>query len=212
MLFHIKSINIIKRVFKQIDDGRKLKIILYNKKIKNILNINLINYKFYSGRYIIYEENGMRKGKEYNSHNDQLIYEGEFANGKRNGNGKEYNEDKLLVFEGFYFNGKRWNGKRKEYDKRGELIFEGDYLNGRMNGKGKEYSNEKLTFEGKYLNGKKNGKGKEFDKLGNLIFEGEYLYNWKLKGKEYINGKLEFEGEYLFEKNGMEMYLIKMVK
>jgi len=97
-------------------------------------------------------------------------------------------------------NGKRWIGKGKEYDKRGELIFEGDYLNGRINGKGKEYNNGQLKFEGDYLNGKKNGKGKEFDKYGNLISEGEYLYNWKIKGKEYTNGKLEFEGEYFFEK------------
>ena len=33
---------------------------------------------------------------------------------------------------------------------------------------------------------------------GELIFEGEYLYNWKIKGKEYIKGRLEYEGEYLF--------------
>ena len=30
------------------------------------------------------------------------------------------------------------------------------------------------------------------------MFEGEYLYNWKIKGKEYIKGRLEYEGEYLF--------------
>ena len=141
-----------------------------------------------------------------------MIYEGEFRNGKRNGDGKEYNENKLLVFYGFYLNGKRWIGKGKEYDKRGELIFEGDYLNGRINGKGKEYNNGQLKFEGDYLNGKKNGKGKEFDKYGNLISEGEYLYNWKIKGKEYTNGKLEFEGEYFSKKDGMELYTIKMEK
>ena len=198
MLERIKSKNILKKIFKQIDDGKKLKILHYNKRIKNQINISLINYKLYSGRYIIYDEIG--KGKEYNSHNNQLIYEGEFRNGKRNGDGKEYNENKLLVFYGFYLNGQRWIGKGKEYDKRGELIFEGDYLNGRINGKGKEYNNGQLKFEGDYLNGKKNGKGKEFDKYGNLISEGEYLYNWKIKGKEYTNGKLEFEGEYFFEK------------
>ena len=35
---------------------------------------------------------------------------------------------------------------------------------------------------------------------GKLIFEGEYLYNFKLKGKEYVNEKLEYEGEYLYIK------------
>ena len=33
-----------------------------------------------------------------------------------------------------------------------------------------------------------------------LIFEGTYLYDYKLKGKFYIDGKLEFEGEYLYNK------------
>ena len=32
------------------------------------------------------------------------------------------------------------------------------------------------------------------------MFEGEYLYNHKLKGKDYINGNIEYEGEYLFDK------------
>ena len=31
-----------------------------------------------------------------------------------------------------------------------------------------------------------------------MIFEGEYLYNYKLKGKFFKNGKLEYEGEYMF--------------
>ncbi len=44
---------------------------------------------------------------------------------------------------------------------------------------------------------KKNGKGKEYDVNGKLKFEGDYLYDYKIKGKYYINGILEFEGEYL---------------
>ena len=46
----------------------------------------------------------------------------------------------------------------------------------------------------------KNGKGKEYNKSGDLIFEGEYLYNRRRKGKEYIKGTLEYEGEYLYDK------------
>ena len=38
----------------------------------------------------------------------------------------------------------------------------------------KEYDfDDILKFEGEYLNGEKNGKGKEYNKDGNLIFEGE---------------------------------------
>ena len=50
------------------------------------------------------------------------------------------------------------------------------------------------------MNDLRNGKGKEYNYNGKLIFEGEYLYDDKLKGKEYINEKLEFEGEYLYNK------------
>ena len=58
---------------------------------------------------------------------------------------------------------------------------------------------EKLIVEGEILNGERNGKRKEYNESGELIFEGEYLYNIVLMGKEYINGKLEFEGDYLYE-------------
>ena len=47
-----------------------------------------------------------------------------------NGKVKEYNYDNgELIFEGEYSNGKRWNGKFKEIQY-GKLIIEGEYLNG----------------------------------------------------------------------------------
>ena len=107
---------------------------------------------------IIYELiNGNGKIKEYDDINDKLTFEGEYLNGKRNGKGKEYNYDGILLFEGEYSNDER-NGKGKEYDDYdGTLIFEGEYLNGnKWNGKGKEYDYDgTLIFEGEYLNGQK---------------------------------------------------------
>ena len=66
-------------------------------------------------------KNGVGRIKEY--YNGELIFEGDYLNGERNGKGKEYNYD-------------------------GELIFEGVYLNGEKNGKGKEYFDDELRFEG----------------------------------------------------------------
>ena len=43
--------------------------------------------------------------------------------------------------------------------------------------------------------GKKNGKGIEYDENGDIIFEGEYLYDYKIKGKEYCKKKLIYEVE-----------------
>ena len=329
MLENIKSLYYEKIIFIHVEEKLKLNLIKYNKSLQQIMNISIINYKLLSKRYIIYEAN--RKGKEYNSYNDELIYEGgylkgtrngigkeyyfndvifegEYKNGKKNGKGKEYYYSGEIKFEGEYLNGKKWKGKEynqytnefseiingngfmKEYSKKGKLIFEGEYINGEKNGKGKEYYNDGiihfdgeyskgkrngngkefnrygklvfegeflydkkwngngfdnegniiyrikngkgfvketyfgkqifegdyidgerngkgkiydnmiLIFEGEFLKGKKNGKGKEFNKNRNIKYEGEYLYDYKLKGKEYIKGKLEFEGEYLFDK------------
>ena len=51
-------------------------------------------------------------GREYKD--KILIFEGDIKKGKRNGKGKEYNDNGKLIFEGKYLNGKRWNGKGKE--------------------------------------------------------------------------------------------------
>ena len=58
--------------------------------------------------------------KEYNKSNGILIYEGNYLNGERNGNGKEYYNNGKLKFEGVYLNGKRNEGK--EYDKHAKII------------------------------------------------------------------------------------------
>ena len=240
MLDNIKAIYFIRFYFSFINEKRKLGLIKYNKKLKSWLDINLLNYKLFSGRYIIYEENN--KGKEYD-YKGNLIYEGEFKNGERNGKGLEYNMNKNLIFKGEYLKGKRWNGNgfysinfmyelkngngfvkeiiykitKVENLIEDDLVFEGNYLNGEKNGEGKEYTKQgDLIFKGKYLNGKKwngimcfknnenfeikNGKGLIKEYLSNAIFSGEYLYGERYgKGKEYYikSNKLKFEGEYL---------------
>ena len=226
MLENFKSIYFIKILFSFLDDGRKLKLIKYNKYFQNMIEINLINYKRYSGKYIIFEsKEKVKEYKYYYSQEDYLIYEGEYLKGSRNGKGKEYDYYGNIIFEGEYLNGKR-NGKGKEYEDK-FLVFEGEYLNGgKWNGKG--YDENKniiyqiingkgfikkyligplvllrehnlngnfpktvkyydLLFEGEYLNGKKNGKVKEYDENNNLIFEGEYLNGKKWNGTGYDN-------------------------
>ena len=144
-------------IFSFLDEKKKLEIIKYNKNLQNTLDIKMINYKFYKGKCIIYELNG--KGKEYD-YDCNLLFEGEYLNGKRNGKGKEY-----------YFNG--------------NLRFEGEYLNGKRNGKGKYYYNDchKIIFEGEYKNGLRwNGKG--YDNNNNVVYE---LKNGNGYIKEYYN-------------------------
>ena len=74
------------------------------------------------------------------------------------------NSNGELIFEGEYSNGKRWNGKG--YDRYGNITYE--FKNRKRNGKGKEYNEYgRLLFEGEYLNGKRNGKGKNITLMKN---------------------------------------------
>ena len=124
MLNSIKSYVILKIILtKYLNDERKYKLVNYNKIFQKILNISLVDYKRFSGKYFIGEKNG--EGKEYDGLNKQLIYEGEYKNGKRNGIGKEYNERGALIYKGEYLNGER-NGIGKEYNGYQKLIYEGN--------------------------------------------------------------------------------------
>ena len=193
MLGNIKSKYILEIILSNINEERKLLLVKYNNKIKDILNIDLINYKFFSRKYFIGKKNG--KGREYNKYNDELIFEGYYIDGKRNGYGIEYYEEKYygkiaIKYEGEYVNGKR-NGKGKEYYINSEIKFEGIYLFGsKYKGKGYD-TNGAIIYE------LKDWKGyiKEVNKFNNIIFEGEYPIG---KGKEYLfHKKIKFEGEYI---------------
>ena len=86
MLKNIKSSYFIKILFSYIRDEIKLKLIQYNKNFQKIAEINVVNYKFLSGKYIIYEKCG--KIKEFCGYNDNLIFEGEYSNCKEIGKEK----------------------------------------------------------------------------------------------------------------------------
>ena len=222
MLKFIKSSHIVNKIFSNLNEIRKLNLVRHNNYFQNILSINIEYYMKMSGRYKVESTNG--NGKEYEIITDELLFEGEYLNGKRHGKGKEYKNNEV-IFEGEYLNGKR-NGKGKEYNFLNEVIFEGEYLNGkRWNG---NFINRKSTHkpdleklesnnnkEGNItINKIQNGKGiiKEYDE-DRLIFEVEYLngeLNGKGKelfhygffdrelGKKIYRGKIIiFEGEYL---------------
>jgi len=166
----IKSINLIKdiksfynleRIFSFLEKKPKLNMMIYNKKLQEMFSVKIEDYKIISGRYRIIEING--KGKEYILNTNNLLFEGEYKNRKRNGYGKEYYDKDKIKFEGEYLNGKRWNVKG--YNIKGKI----DFLI--KDGKGivKEYKNDgKLEFEGEYINGERNGKGKEYYNDGKL--------------------------------------------
>jgi len=130
--------------------------------------------------------------KEFNLGGD-LICEGEYINGGRNGKGKKYIRDSLM-FEGEFLNGEYWKGKGKEFFMNCYLVYEGEYMNGEKNGKGKTFWEGEIVFEGEFLDGQE-WNGKKYDKNGNIEYE---LKIGKGYVKEYdYNENLIFEGEYL---------------
>ena len=81
MLKDIKSFYFILKLFLHLDEKQKLKVVKFNKSLQKQIDISILNYKYFSERYIIYESKGT--GKEYYIYNDELIYEGEYLNGKK---------------------------------------------------------------------------------------------------------------------------------
>ena len=173
------------------------------KKWNGILKFQNKDFEIKNGKGII---------KEFND--DNLIYEGEYLNGEKNGKCKLYINYNKLIFEGEYLNGKIWNGKFhinnnlyeikngnisiKEYNNEGSLIFSIEYLRGEKSGKWKLCdANGNIIFETNYLNDKKNGKSLEYN-LGQKNFIGEYINDIRSRGREYKEGKLKYEGEYFY--------------
>jgi len=124
----------------------KYEILKHNKKYQNFFYLNIDSYKKLNGRY---KKNGINgPGQEFLIESNDLVFEGEYLNGKRNGKGKEY----------FYYCGPLEFNYKPHYsdgpsntnDRYGYFhiytfnSFEGEYKNGKRNGKGKEfYSNKK---------------------------------------------------------------------
>ena len=143
MLLSLKSNFVLKKLFDLLENTLCLKIISYNKLFQSKLSKNIEDFKKAAKIYIIFEDKGT--AKEYDKESNDLIFEGEYKNKKRNGLGKEYSQGKLL-FEGQYKDGLK-NGQGKKYDEEGKLLFEGIYLNGEeWEGEGQIIEKEKIDL------------------------------------------------------------------
>jgi len=209
MLASIKSKVILKKILAYLEEKQKLKIIIYNRRIQSKVDINIINYKLLSGKYLVMDEN---EGiiKEFSLINNALLFEGKYLNKKRDGEGVEYDEKKEIIFRGEYLNGKKWNGEG--YDKKFDIVYQikdGEYeikndinyffIIKKDNGEVEEYYKNLLIFQGIYLNGKRlKGKGKEFYLNDVLKFLGEYYCAKRWNGRIYNKNN-----DYFFElRNG----------
>ena len=227
-LDNIISFDIYKTIFSFFTDKKKLEIVRYNIRIQNRLDININNYRDFTRKYLKNEII-----KKENNNDGKLEFKDENFNGKKNEE-RKLNKNDILIYEverkhklkgsnAEKFEKYKKKNKSKiyrEYDcSTGFLEYEGEKLNGKWHGFGKKFYQGCLDYVGNYLNGKRNGKGEEYDKNGNLRFEGEYLNGIKWNGKGYdakgyeefkikegkgtikeynwYNGNLIYEGEYV---------------
>ena len=118
---------------------------------------------------------GLRYNKEINH-----IYKGDFLNGLRHGNGKDYRNNSK--YEGEFRKDKKC-GKGKIIFDSGDT-YEGEFNDNKFNGYGHYiWFKNGHEYEGNYLNGK---------------FHGEGFYRWgknEYYSGEYVNGVKEGEGE-----------------
>ena len=187
-------------------------------------------YIWEDGRYYIGQfKNNLPYGKgiKYNS-NGKIIYEGNFINGKFEGNGK-YIWKNGEYYIGQWKNGLR-NGKGKLYNANGKIKYEDNWINDKYEGNGKYIWKNGEYYIGQWKNGLRNGKGKMYYEKGKIKYEGDwingkyegngkyfwsngkyYIGQWKKNLRNgrgtmyYVNGNILYEGDWIndkFEGNG----------
>ena len=151
---------------------------------------NFINGK-YTGEGIEYFENG------------NIKYKGTYdENGEYSGFGIEYEENNKdqIIYEGNFLEGK-YHGKGKLF-RYGKVVYEGDFVENRLEGEGKEFNkNGEVAYIWEFKNNSYNGKGTRFNIKENSKIEGYWENNHQNKFKEGINKALTFINKKLKLKN-----------
>ena len=120
-----------------------------------------------NGTYLGEAEQNLPQGRgcfiyKGNEEGEGLQWIGYFDNGEKGNYGKLYNEEGKLIYEGEYKNGIR-NGEGTYYYARG-LRYEGEFVNGFREGNGVFYWEDGTRWEGPFKNNEMNGEGEYNDK------------------------------------------------
>jgi len=123
---------------------------------------------FTRDKYIGNLKNGIPTGQGKFIYSKNLIYSGEFKNGKLNGPGIKI------------------SGKHR---------YEGEFIDDELNGLGKLFRDNRLEYEGQFTNSVENGAGKMYSSDGS-IFQGILENGYYKKGKlTDVNGDI-LDGEW----------------
>ena len=192
-------------------------------------------YIYGDGKYYIGEfKNNIPNGKGIKYYkNGNILYEGDWVDGKPEGNGK-FNREDGNYYIGQFKKGLR-NGKGTQFYPNGNIKYEGDYVNDEYEGNGKYIWEDCEYFIGQWKNGLRNGKGIIYYPNGKIKYEGDfvndkregygkYIYengeyyigqwkNGKIHGKGilyYLNGNIRYEGDWVnYKGEGYGKYIYK---
>ncbi len=121
-------------------------------------------------------------------------YAGRLEEGMKQGEGRLYDQNGTIVYEGQFRDGAR-SGSGKEY-RNGVLVYEGQFEAGLYNGRGKSFENEYLSYEGQYEDGLRSGNGTAYQD-GVRVYEGQFADDlYEGHGKLYRDGVLYYEGNF----------------
>ncbi len=138
----------------------------------------------WSGRVIVYSDEKKKVP----------LYSGRLEDGVLQGEGKFYDDEGLLSYEGQFLDGVQ-NGNGLLYDK-GVLVYSGQFSNGLFSGRGTLYEDGQPVYEGQFEEGVRSGLGKAFQN-GLVVYEGQYAQDlYDGNGKLYENGVLRYDGGF----------------
>ena len=130
-------------------------------------NLRWVKIKKENGLYLGEAEQNLPQGRGcfiYNGskNGEGLKWVGYFDRGEKGNYGKLYNEEGRLIYEGEYKNGLR-NGEGIYYYNGGKK-YEGFFVNGLREGEGIFYWEDGTRWEGPFKNNEMNGEGNYYDK------------------------------------------------
>jgi hypothetical protein len=159
-----------------------------NKNGRKIMKIVYSNGKTYIGPVRNELPNG--EGKLYNK-NNEIIYEGNFVDGIEEGEGQRITKDYKYV--GQFISGKMF-GEGKIYFKNGKVKYMGGFANNKKEGKGQYFFEDKEHFIIEH--------NKKFYLLNGDSYIGHFMNDkWNGKGIIYLkNGRIKYEGNFVDNK------------
>ena len=149
----------------------------------------------WSGRVIVYQDEERRIP----------LYQGTLQEGRLEGLATEYDEDGLLIYEGDFSDGVR-SGEGSLYEA-GILVYTGQFSGGVPNGTGTAYADGVKCYQGDFVDGLYEGEGVTYHPNGNRAYVGSFAAGlFEGEGTEYTDDKqMRYKGSFaqgLYDGNG----------